>query len=86
MSISFSAPYSKCRTGRRLIDLGTEGTDTEVKVLDHKGATSLQCPSRLVPHLRRRKSATKLRDLEDAGLLKALVGAVVIPRALIDKA
>jgi len=26
MSISFSALYSKFRTGRRLIDLGTEGT------------------------------------------------------------
>src|SRR5450759_965925 len=25
MSISFSAPYTKCRAGRRLTDLGTEG-------------------------------------------------------------
>ena len=25
MSVSFSAPYTKCRAGRRLTDLGTEG-------------------------------------------------------------
>ena len=29
MGISFSAPYNKCRAGRRLTDLGTEGICTE---------------------------------------------------------
>src|ERR1700689_739601 len=29
MGISFSAPYNKCRAGRRLTDLGTEGNEDE---------------------------------------------------------
>jgi transcriptional regulator with XRE-family HTH domain len=34
MSVSFSAPYTKCRAGRRLTDLGTEGLSQEKLALD----------------------------------------------------
>jgi len=60
-------------------------TETEVKVLDNKGGTVYSAPLDSYLIYDEGKSVKKVSDLEDADLLKALVGAVTIPRTL-DKA
>ena len=61
-------------------------TEKEVKVMDNKGGTVYSAPLDCYLIYNEGKSVDKVSDLDDANLLKALVGAVVIPRTLIDKA
>jgi hypothetical protein len=73
MRVSFSAPYTKCRAGRRLTDLGTEGNEQDAWY-DRNGRIVFTC-SKALPgvgfsrpeweKVRDLKSGTVSREIED---------------------